>query len=106
MIRLQRIGKNKHPSYRVIVSEKRKDPHAGHIELLGVYNPSMNPKVIDVKKERIAYWLSVGAQPSVTLHNLLLQIGLIEGKKQRSVHVSMRRREALKKKKETVQAVA
>ena len=99
MIRLQRIGKNKHPSYRIIVSEKKKDPHAGHLEILGVYNPSVAPKIIDIKKDRVTYWLSVGAQPSSTLHNLFIQCGLTTGKKQRAVHVSTKRRAALQKKK-------
>lgn len=106
MIRLQRLGKNKHPSYRVIVSEKRKDPQAGYVELLGVYNPSVHPKVIDLKKDRIAYWLSVGAKPSATLHNLFLAAGIAQGKKQKSVSISRRRRAEIAKKKIDTPAAA
>ena len=99
MLRLQRLGKSKHPSYRLIVSEKAKDPQAGHVEILGIYNPTLTPKVIDLKKDRIAYWISVGAQPSPTVHNLLIGVGVLSGKKKRSVFLSKRRREALEKKK-------
>lgn len=99
MIRLQRLGKSKHPSYRVIVSDKRRDPQARHVEILGTYNPSVTPKVVEVKKDRVAYWLSVGAQPSATVHNLLVALGIRSGKKQRSVFVSKTRRVELDKKK-------
>ncbi len=97
MIRLQRLGKSKHASYRVIVSEKQKDPQAGHLEILGVYHPTLNPKVVNFKNDRIKYWLSVGAKPSPTIHNLLLGLGVITGKKQRAVHVSRARRDKLQK---------
>ena len=97
MIRLQRLGKSKHASYRVIVSEKQKDPQAGHLEILGVYNPTLNPKVVDFKKDRIQYWLSVGAKASPTIHNLLLGLGVSAGKKQRSVHISRSRQAKLHK---------
>jgi small subunit ribosomal protein S16 len=97
MIRLQRLGKSKHPSYRLIVSDKRRDPQAKHVEILGHYSPATEPKVIEFKRDRIAYWLSVGAQPSPTVHNLLLGLGVVTGKKQRSVHVSHRRRAELEK---------
>lgn len=91
-IRLQRLGKSKQPSYRLIVSEKRKDPHARHVEILGIYNPVTQPKRIDLNVERVKHWLLVGAQPSPTVHNLLLAQGIISGKRMRSVHVSNRRR--------------
>lgn len=104
MIRLQRMGKNKQPSYRLIVSDKRRDPQARHVEILGVYNPVVTPKVIAFKNDRVAYWLSVGAQPSPTVHNLLLSQGLVTGKKRRSVFVSTARKAALQKAKEKAAA--
>lgn len=106
MLRLQRLGKNKHPSYRLVVSEKRHDPQAGHVEIVGVYNPAANPKVIELKRDRIAYWLSVGAKPSATVHNLLVAQNLLEGKKQKSVAVSVKRRAKLQKKADATAAAA
>lgn len=99
MIRLQRIGKKKQPSYRLIVSDKTKDTQAGNLEILGHYNPITNPKVIEFKADRIKYWISVGAQLSNTVNNLLLKQGIIQGKKMKSVAVSKKRQTKIEKEK-------
>jgi len=78
-IRLQRIGKKKKPAYRFVVSESSKDLYGKHLEILGHYDPFT--KVIEVKKDRIQYWMSVGAQPSPTAHNLLVDQNVIKGDK-------------------------
>ncbi len=78
-IRLSRFGKKKHPLYRVIVSEKSKDPFGDYLELLGTYDPHANKA--ELKAERIKYWLEKGAQPSGTIHNLLVEKKIIEGEK-------------------------
>ncbi|MEA3272873.1 MAG: 30S ribosomal protein S16, partial [Patescibacteria group bacterium] len=83
-IRLSRVGKKKQPSYRIIVLDKRKDPWGDYLENLGFYNPRVKPKEIKLKEERIKYWLSVGAQPSATVHNLLVDAKIIEGKKMKA----------------------
>ena len=80
-IRLQRIGKKNRPSYRVVISEHKRDLAGRHNEILGNYDPVANPKTINLKADRIKYWLSVGAKPSATVHNLLIKEGVIEGKK-------------------------
>lgn len=92
IIRLQRLGKKKQPTYRLIVSEKHKDTQAGSLEILGHYNPTVNPKIKEFKTERIKYWLQKGAQLSDTVHNLLLEAGIVEGKKKKSVYLSNKRR--------------
>jgi len=83
-IRLQRIGKKNRPSYRVVVSEHKRDLYGRHNEILGNYDPVAIPKTINLKADRIKYWLSVGAQPSATVHNLLVKQGVIDGKKVRA----------------------
>lgn len=80
-IRLSRTGKKKQPSYRVIVTEKSRDPWGKYLEILGVYNPRTNPRTIDFKNDRIKYWLEKGAQPSPTVHNLLVDAKIIEAEK-------------------------
>mgnify|MGYP001619114315 CR=1 FL=1 len=97
MIRFQRIGKKKHPSYRLVVSEKAKDTQSGSLENLGVYNPAVNPKVVDLRKDRIAHWMSVGAQLSASVNNLFINQGLIKGDKKKSVFLSKKRKEKLEK---------
>jgi small subunit ribosomal protein S16 len=86
MIRLQRVGKKKQPSYRFIVSDKLHDTQSKNVEVLGIYNPMVKPKVIELKKERVEYWLKVGAQMSSTVNNLFITQGIIkDGKKKKSV---------------------
>ena len=79
-IRLLRVGKKNQPSYKVVVTDKRKPPRAGRfVEQVGFYNPITKEKIL--KSERVKYWLSVGAQPSDTVHNLIVQEKIIEAKK-------------------------
>jgi len=85
-IRLQRIGKKNRPSYRVVVSENKRDLHGKHNEILGNYDPIANPKTINLMADRIKHWISVGAQPSATVHNLLIKEGILEGKKIKAWH--------------------
>ena len=95
MLRLQRIGKKKSPSYRLIVSEKTKDTQAGTLENLGVYNPTASPKIINLKKDRIEHWLSKGAQTSASVNNILVNVGIVTGEKRKSVFLSKKRQEKL-----------
>lgn len=63
-IRLMRIGAKKKPFYRVVVVDERAKRTGGYVELLGTYNPLIEPKDIRLKQDRIDYWLKQGAQPS------------------------------------------
>jgi small subunit ribosomal protein S16 len=81
VIRLSRVGKKSHPTFRIIASDKQKDTVGSYLELLGSYDPHATPTGIELKADRIKYWLSVGAQPSDTVHNLLVEKGVIEGAK-------------------------
>ena len=64
MIRLARIGAPKKPYYRVVVIEKERPRNGRALEVVGTYNPRTNPGSIDLKRERIEYWVSKGAQMS------------------------------------------
>ncbi|MGK0256128.1 MAG: small subunit ribosomal protein S16 [Arcobacteraceae bacterium] len=63
-IRLTRMGRNKMPFYRIVVTDSRKRRDSGWIESIGYYNPVSQPKEFKIDQERLDYWLSVGAQPS------------------------------------------
>jgi len=78
-IRLQRTGKKSSPSFRVVVTEKTTGPRGKPVEVLGSYNTRL--KNVQLKSERIQYWLGKGAQASDTVHNLLIKEKIIEGKK-------------------------
>ncbi len=106
MIRLQRMGKTKRPAYRLIVSDKHKDTQAGHLEILGQYDPVQKNKVINFKLDRVQHWLSVGAQPSATVHNLLVNMGIIKEKKAGVVHFTKKRSQKMDKAKTDAEAKA
>jgi small subunit ribosomal protein S16 len=71
MIRLSRIGKKKHPFYRVVVTEKTRPRNGRFVEIVGTYDPQKKPAVVRIDKERVQYWLGKGAQPSDTVRSLL-----------------------------------
>ena len=64
VIRLTRMGRKKQPFYRIAVTDSRKRRDGGWIELIGYYTPMTEPATVKVDDERLAYWLSVGAQMS------------------------------------------
>ena len=78
-LRLTRVGKKKRPMYRLIAIPKHRDPWANNLEILGTIDPRTKEKTLNA--ERIQYWLSVGAQPSDTVRNILISEGIMEGKK-------------------------
>lgn len=97
-IRLTRIGKKKQPEYRIIVCEKSRDPWGKALEILGHFNPRTNPPTITLKRERIEHWIKNGAQCSATMRNLLVDQGILQGEKSKTIKISDKRREALAKK--------
>ncbi len=80
MIRFQRIGRTNDPAFRIVILEKERAAKAGNIlELLGTYNP--RSKALTIDGEKIKAWIAKGAQPTDSIHNLLVNKGIIEGKK-------------------------
>lgn len=61
-IRLTRIGKKNKPAYRIVVANARSPRNGKIIEIIGHYNPSVNPVSFKLNKERFDYWKGVGAQ--------------------------------------------
>lgn len=79
-IRMQRTGRTNQPSYRIAVVEHTTGPKAGKfVEKLGTYDPKTKQRTI--AEDRVKYWMSVGAKPSATVHNMLVSAGIISGKK-------------------------
>ncbi len=78
-IKLSRTGKKNAPTYRFIVCEHTKDPWGDSLEILGHYNP--RSKELVLKKERVEHWISKGAQPTETVHNILVTEGILKTKK-------------------------
>jgi small subunit ribosomal protein S16 len=64
MIRLNRMGARKQPHYRVVVIEKERARNGRPVEVVGTYNPRTNPASVELKRERVDYWISKGAKMS------------------------------------------
>ena len=71
MIRLSRRGARKQPYYRIVVIEKDRARDGRSVEVVGTYNPRTNPASIELKRERIDYWTSKGAQLSDRVRKLV-----------------------------------
>jgi small subunit ribosomal protein S16 len=74
-IRLLRMGKIRNPQYRIVVADARTKRDGRAIEYVGIYQPKEEPSLIEVKSERVQYWLSVGAQPSEAVQRILEKTG-------------------------------
>ena len=68
---MTRVGKKKQPQYRIVVMDQRKARNSDYVEVVGHYNPRQQPAAINLKAERIQYWLSKGAQPTDTVRSFL-----------------------------------
>jgi small subunit ribosomal protein S16 len=66
-----RTGAKKSPSYRVVVKEKQSKRDGAYLENLGTYNPTRNPSEIKLNLTRVNYWIEKGAQPTVTVSQLI-----------------------------------
>lgn len=78
-IRLARLGCTHNPFYRVVVTDSKCARDGKNIEVVGYYNPIAakdDEKRVNIKLERVKYWLSVGAQPSEPVESLLFKAGL------------------------------
>ena len=71
MIRLARVGARKQPHYRVVVIEKDRARNGRSLEVVGIYNPRTSPATVELKRERIEYWTSKGAQLSERVGKLV-----------------------------------
>jgi small subunit ribosomal protein S16 len=74
VIRLRRTGSKKRPFFRVVVTDSRAARDSSFVEVLGFYNPRTTPETLNVKRDRLAHWLSAGAQPSDTVRTLVARM--------------------------------
>ncbi|XP_065851118.1 small ribosomal subunit protein bS16m/bS16c-like [Euphorbia lathyris] len=79
-LRLSRFGCKNKPFYRVMAADSRSPRDGKHLEVLGYYNPLPGQdggKRMGLNFERVKYWLSVGAQPSDPVKNILFRAGML-----------------------------
>ncbi len=77
-IRLRRMGAKKSPFYRVVVADSRSPRDGRFIEILGQYNSTTEPAVINIDEEKAIEWLQKGAQPTDTVKALFGSIGILK----------------------------
>ena len=70
-IKLKRLGRTRVPTYRIVVADARTKRDGRAIEEIGKYHPKEEPSFIEVNSERAQHWLSVGAQPTEPVLNIL-----------------------------------
>ena len=75
-IRLARHGAKKRPFYRIVVADGRAPRDGKYLENVGTYNPLLDPAEVNIKAERIRYWMDQGAIPTDTVRNLLKRKGM------------------------------
>lgn len=75
VLRLSRAGTRKAPFYHVVATDSRKPRDGRYLEDVGLYDPTRKPVRIELKQERIEYWLKVGARPSPTVTQVLRLAG-------------------------------
>ncbi len=81
MIRLQRVGRKHEPVFRLVLTDSKNGPKSGKfLEILGSYDARRGEKA-EFKTERVKYWMANGAKLSDTVHNILVEREVIEGKK-------------------------
>jgi small subunit ribosomal protein S16 len=77
-IRLKRMGSKKKPFYRMVVADSRSPRDGRFIQIVGNYNPLLDPAEVEIKEELILAWLQKGAQPSDTVRNILSREGIMK----------------------------
>lgn len=70
-LKLTRTGKKGFTTYKLIVAEAKSKRDGRYLEELGTYNPNLNPSGLTYNRPRVDYWLSQGAQPTLTIRRLL-----------------------------------
>ncbi len=77
-IRLRRTGRKKQPTYRIVIADSRSPRDGKFIEVVGQYAPRQGELALNLKSDRVNYWLDNGAQPTDTVRSLLRKAGVLK----------------------------
>ena len=81
-IRLARYGAKKRPFYRIVIADSESPRDGKFLENVGTYNPLLEPAEINLKPDRIQYWIAQGATPTDTVKSILRKEGFFAGSAQ------------------------
>ena len=73
-IRLRRTGSKKRAFFRVVVTDSRSARDSSFVEVLGHYNPRTKPESLNLKRDRLDYWIKAGARPSDSVRTLVARM--------------------------------
>ena len=76
-LRLTRVGNKRNPIYRVVAADAGSPRDGRSLEVIGRYNPQLQPSLIEIDAEKAKQWLARGAQPSEPVRRLLQKQGII-----------------------------
>jgi small subunit ribosomal protein S16 len=79
-IRLRRTGRKKAPTFRIVVADSESPRDGRFIEIVGQYQPRQGNNALNLKNDRVNYWLNNGAQPSDTVRSLLRRAGIMKAR--------------------------
>ena len=79
-IRLRRTGRKKQPTFRIVVADSRSPRDGKFIEVVGQYAPRQGDNALNLKNDRVNYWLDNGALPSDTVRSLLRKAGVLKAR--------------------------
>ncbi len=77
-LRLRRVGKKKHPFYRIVAADHQMPTDGRFLENVGTYDPLKHPAKVDLKADRVKVWLDKGATPSDTVRSILRRQGFFK----------------------------
>jgi small subunit ribosomal protein S16 len=80
-IRLSRLGARKKPYYRLVAANSESPRDGKFLEILGTYDPTKNPALIKLEKEKVSHWLEKGATLSESAKSILKKEGLLKSSK-------------------------
>jgi len=79
-IRLRRTGRKKQPTFRIVIADSQSPRDGKFIEVVGQYTPRQGEQALNLKSERVHYWLDNGAQPTDTVRSLLRRAGVLKAR--------------------------
>ena len=79
-IRLRRTGRKKQPTFRIVIADSQSPRDGKFIEVVGQYTPRQGEQALNLKSERVHYWLDNGAQPTDTVRSLLRRAGILKAR--------------------------
>ena len=77
-LRLRRTGRKKAPTFRIVAADSQSPRDGKFIEIVGQYAPRQGENALNLKTERVNYWLDNGAQPTDTVRSLLRRAGILK----------------------------